>query len=368
MGVMTARRQVRVDDLDSDARQRALKLHENATVVDTLEMSWVLREDRVGDVTAGGIDVLVIDILSGVWDDLGEKQLSFANVCRWIDHLHNCLEQNQALTLVYTVSDIERAKAAGQTAILLATQDMQPILETHELLSLKRMRGGFDWSLLRTLYRLGLRQGMACCFLSNALGAGCAETKDAGLTDLGIAWVREMNRLGLVIDANQEVSDQTSLDCAHYSEHPIILSHSNARSLHDIKRNAPDKVVKAVAEKGGVISIMPYAPEVTWRRDPGIEDLLDHVDHYANLVGPAHVGFGWDHTGGFSRDVKEHIRELGYLSWGTKKNALKNAGIDSLADTPKFTLGLVARGYTDDEITGILGGNVLRVYREVFGG
>ena len=354
-------------ELDAEARERAARLNRDAIVVDALEMSWAVREEWFGDVLAGGIDVLAIDLLSGVWEDLRETKFSFANACRWIDYLHRVVDANPKLTVATTVREIEQAKENGQVAVLIATQDMQPILETDELFGLKRFLDEFDWSLLRTLYRLGLRQGMACMFLSNALGSGCMESKDTGLSDLGIAWVEEMNRLGIVIDANQEVSDRTTLDCAELSIHPIIMSHSNSRALHDIRRNAPDEVVKAVAAKGGVVNVMPYAPEVTWNPDPSLDDLLDHVDHYANLVGPQHVGFGWDHIAGFSDSGKQHVRDVGRAVWGTETNALKNAGIDRLSDTPKFTLELVARGYSDEEITGILGGNVLRVYRAVFG-
>jgi membrane dipeptidase len=353
-----------ISDLSTNQKDRAKELHNKAIVIDDLEMPWVLQDKWFPDVLNGGIDVLALDLLVGAIYDLNEKVFSFVNACKWIDWLYAKIEENSHLTLARTASDIRGAKKEKKVAILIATQDMDMIMKEANM----PYSQPFDWSLLRTLYRLGLRQGMPCSARGNILASGCIGPRDAGLSYIGVGWVEEMNRLGMIIDGNLEVSVKSALDCAEHSKDPIILSHTNARKMCDNRRNAPDELIKAVAEKGGVIGVTPVPGYVSSNPNPSLGDLLDHVDYISDLVGVNHIGFGWDHTQGFSSSDQERLTGL---SRAAPEIFSRNRGVpyvvESLKDTPKFTMGMVARGYSDEEIIGILGGNVLRVYQEVLG-
>lgn len=351
-------------DLNKEEKDRAKALHKKAIVVDCLEMPWTIRDEWFSDVKAGGIDVLALDLLVGATYDLKENVFSFANACKWVDHLYAIVENSPQLELATSVRDMELAKKEGAVAVMIATQDMEMAIKEANMPTGKP----FDWSLLRTLYRLGLRQGMPCSARGNILASGCVGPGDGGLSYIGIGWVEEMNRLGLVIDGNLEVSLKTAMDSAEYSKDPIILSHTNARELCNNARNAPDELIKAVAEKNGVVGVTPVPGYVSEGPNPSLGDLLGHVDYISDLVGSKHIGFGWDHTLGFSEQDKKLLSGLTVAAphiFGQNKG--NPYVIPSLADTPRFTEGLVARSYSDDEVLGILGGNVLRVYRKVFG-
>jgi membrane dipeptidase len=173
-----------------------------------------------------------------------------------------------------------------------------------------------------------------------------------------------MNRLGIVVDVSH-MADEGIRDTIEASAHPIIASHSNARALCPHPRNLPDDLARALAAGGGVVGLHMLAQFVSGSTAATLDQLLDHVDHFARLLGPAHVGLGPDCMEQWPADV---YRQL----WaGTEMAALEFAypnEFDSLAKCPNVTRGLVARGYGDDEIRGILGGNVLRVFERVLGG
>jgi membrane dipeptidase len=210
-----------------------------------------------------------------------------------------------------------------------------------------------------------------------------------GLTDFGKQVVLEMNRLGMIVDISH-VADKTFWDAIATTTAPVIASHSSARALVDVPRNMTDDMLKAVAKNGGVVQVnffngfddenfrkavaaqekeknasiqkfkdvmqaqgkpIDYMDidriEREWMAKiprPPLKSLIDHIDHIAKVAGIDHVGLGSDFDG---------------VSGATP------AGIDSAADLPKITQALVERGYSAQDIHKILGGNLMRVFREV---
>ncbi len=230
---------------------------------------------------------------------------------------------------------------------------------------------------VRTFFELGIRMMHVTYNRRNLLGDGCAETANGGLSDFGRAAVAEMNRLGVIIDVAHS-GFRTSLEAAKASTKPMVASHSGCHGLNAHIRNKPDDVLAAITETGGLIGI--YAISGFLGRTGDIPAMLDHVDYAVKKVGIEHVGIGTDV--GFrpsARDAEElkkvpkrSTRRGRYESLWTPESQLTPQAVKdnparalSLAWTnwPLFTVGLVQRGYKDDDIRKILGLNMLRVTR-----
>ena len=285
------------------------------------------------------------------------------------------------MMMAFSVADIERAH------------------REHKLAALMGIEGGHsmenDMHLLRDYYRLGVRYMTLSWSNTNEWADSSGDINDSkiqhhnGLTDFGKQVVLEMNRLGMMVDISH-VSDKTFWDAIAVSKAPVIASHSSARTLVDAPRNMADDMLRAVAKNGGVVQVNFYSGfvdqkyreamlaqdkdqtaaiqqyidslkaqgkpvnylevdrmEREWTAKiprPPFKSLIDHIDYIAKIAGVDHVGLGSDFDG---------------VSGATPE------GIDSAADLPKITQALLDRGYSDDDIRKIIGGNILRVFRQV---
>lgn len=257
---------------------------------------------------------------------------------------------------VLTTEDILRAKRERKLGIIFGCQGLATKIED-------------DPNLLRILHRLGLRIAQLTYNERNALGCGCLETVDTGLTQLGRVCVREMNHLGLLIDL-AHAGHRTSLDVLDLSADPVIVSHSNARALCDNPRNLTDEQIRALAAKDGVVGITAYSPFCQTKPGvrPTVEDVVDHITYVADLVGADHVGIGSDFFEGESEVRFERFFRIRYpevIAQYTLETVYVE-GFDQVACFPRVTEALVRRGCTDEEIRKILGENFLRVFRQVW--
>jgi len=235
---------------------------------------------------------------------------------------------------------------------------------------------------IRIFFELGIRMMHLTYQRRNMIGDGCGEKSDAGLSDFGRAVVGEMNRVGVIVDVAHS-GWKTSLDGAKVSERPMVASHTGCVALHNHYRNKPDEVIRAIVDKGGVVGICAIGSYLGGKGD--ISTLLDHIDYVAKKFGVDHVSIGTDiaYTSRNARAENKKIpRRPKYRKdfrslWPPNPSATKSPQPASKkpAVTPKrtlvwtnwpmFTVGLVQRGYSDDDIRKILGGNVLRVARAV---
>jgi membrane dipeptidase len=189
------------------------------------------------------------------------------------------------------------------------------------------------------------------------------DTDDEGLTAYGRAMVREMNRVGMVPDGSHS-SVRTGLDLCEVSTGPVIYSHSCMRSVWEHERNITDEQARACAATGGVIGITGVGIFLG-ANDISIDALIRHLDYAVELVGPDHVGIGtdfpFDQTD-FDREFAENAELFpeSYRRWGPIR-FLSPEALSPLASA------LSARGYPDETIGGILGGNFLRVARQAWG-
>jgi membrane dipeptidase len=210
---------------------------------------------------------------------------------------------------------------------------------------------------LRNFYRLGLRSMQLTWNFRNELGDGVWENRTkGGLTEFGVAVIKEMNRLGMVVDLahmNREGFFQ-ALDVA---EAPLIVSHANACGMLDNPRNLADDQIKAIADQGGLVGILAL-PERIAKKDATIEDLLKHIDYMVNLAGIEHIALGMDfikYDGPRTLKDRHHpLHERTYVK-----------DFEEIEDLPNLIDRLGRRGYKEKDIALILGENYLRVLKTI---
>lgn len=223
---------------------------------------------------------------------------------------------------------------------------------------------------VRIFFQLGIRMMHVTYNRRNRLGDGCAETANGGLSDFGRAAVAEMNRIGVIVDVAHS-GWQTSLDAARASARPMVASHTTCEGIYAHIRSKPDEVMRAIADTDGFVGICCISRFL--RRTGDIQALLDHVDYAVKLLGADHVAIGTD-VAYRSQYTEEEARKLPPRGrrrtrfaalWPEDDFVTEASMTQSLAWTnwPLFTVGMVQRGYSDDSIRKILGGNVLRVAR-----
>ena len=259
--------------------------------------------------------------------------------------------------------DIETAKAAGRHALYMTGNGI-PL--TQEWDSKED-----ELAYVKIFFQLGIRMMHLTYQRRNMIGDGCGETSNAGLSDFGRYAVAEMNRIGVIPDCAHS-GWQTSLEAAKVSTRPVVASHSTCAAIHPHIRSKPDEVIQAIVDSGGYIGICCISKFLRGAGD--VSSLLDHIQYVTKKFGVDHVAIGTD-VAYSSQNSSLEVRKLPKRSrsrepfrslWPKDDFAETPEMTTSLAWTnwPLFTVGLVQRGYSDDEIRKIIGGNVMRVARE----
>ncbi len=234
----------------------------------------------------------------------------------------------QQIGIALSGTEAEQLFGAGKIAVFLGIEGGHAIEDSLET--------------LRQFHGEGVRI-MTLTWMTNTNWADASGDTPVhgGLTEFGVQVVREMNRLGMVVDISH-VSDDTFYDTLKVSSKPVVASHSCVRSLHDHHRNMTDEMLRALAQNGGVIGLNFFPDYLAPRGAPvTVETLVDHIDHAVRVAGIDHVGLGSDFDGVPALPL----------------------GIEDVSDLPAITEVLMARSYTRDDIEKILGGNLLRVFK-----
>jgi membrane dipeptidase len=332
-------------------RDRARRIQAEGIVLDALFVP-VLTPALIAKLRAGGLTTVHTTVaLHENFRGLAER------LAPWYRVLDTHRDE---VVRVSSVREIRRARAAGRIGVVFGVQNATVVED--------------DLRLLPAIRDLGIRIVQLTYNERNLVGDGCAEGTDAGLSDFGIALVREMNRLRLLIDLSH-AGERTGREAIELSEAPVVATHSNARARCDHPRNLSDDVLKALGARGGVVGINAFPGFVSAR--PGVEqtveDYLDHVVYIGDLIGRDKVGIGLDldeadtpHEQYLTPDgepgVGRHPFKPGFLPpWPWVYP------VRSIANFPQIPEGLLARGFTDAEVAGVIGENFLRVFEQVWG-
>ena len=226
---------------------------------------------------------------------------------------------------------------------------------------------------IRIFFQLGIRMMHVTYQRRNMLGDGCAETANGGLSDFGKLAIAEMNRQGVLVDIAHS-GWQTSLEAAKVSTKPVVASHTTAAGLHHHIRSKPDEVLKALAGSGGYAGICCISQFLGGKCD--INAFLDHIDYVVKKIGIDHVAIGTDvayssrpsGNNSIKLSPRRKSRTRFAALWPKETLTATETARESIAWTnwPLFTVGLVQRGYRDEDVKKIIGGNVLRVAKAVF--
>lgn len=320
--------------------------------------------------------------LDAVFDNMmdGTSYITSKHGWKWSDTIHNLgqrlcdLAHQDFVIHCKKVEDIITAHKTGKLAWVA-------VLESSTCIENEVDR-------IDVLYGLGIRAMGLNYSESNMLGSGLKELRDGGLTDFGYDAVVRMNKLGMLIDVSH-VSDQTALDAIESSKKPIIISHSGAMALTPTTRMFPNNVLKALAEKGGIIGIEAAPGLTATKKHPvhSIDSYMEHIKYCIDLMGIDYVGCGpdtlyGDHVGLYRAGVERgKTKGLGHYTRPERVKETRFLGIDMDLETlPDYVKGMenpteclqnvtrwmVKHGYSDQEIAKVIGGNALRFLKQVW--
>jgi membrane dipeptidase len=265
--------------------------------------------------------------------------------------------------------DIEAAKLAGKHCRYMTGNGI-PLAKDQRTVE-EEMR------FIRVFFQLGIRMMHLTYNRRNVIGDGCAEPADAGLSDFGHAVIGEMNRVGVIVDV-AHTGRQTSLDAAAVAERPMVVSHSCAHALRAHVRCKDDEVIRAIIATGGTMGITNVPAFLGDKGD--ISSMLDHIDFVAKAYGVDHVTIGTDGAYSSIHSQEENRKLPTSRALRSRWEALwpendpvrsgewkQDHQMQSLCWTnwSLYTVGLVQRGYSDADIRKIIGGNILRVAKDV---
>jgi len=265
------------------------------------------------------------------------------------------------ILIVERAGDVRRAKREGKLGLVLHCQGTAIVED--------------DLDLLDAYRAAGLRVVQLCYNRRNLFGDGASERSDGGLSHLGLALVDRLNALGLLVDC-AHTGERTSLDAIERSSAPVIVSHANARAVHDNRRNVTDGLIRAVAASGGVVGTVGFPAFLTWEGQPSLDRFIDDIAYKADLVGIEHVGLGIDYYEGQHPVEPDDVALARYRQrieqgvWREEEYPPPPyrypVGIETPRTLPALTLRLMERGFDETEVRRILGLNWLRVYETVW--
>jgi len=320
------------------------RLHRESIIIDGLNASYFFEENVLKRLKNGGITAVNATIAA--WHTLPETISLIADY-------HYLLDQHADLIMpVHRVKDIQTAKKTQRVGFIFGFQDTAPIQDNERLLTI--------------YHALGVRIIQLTYNLQNLVGGGCMLPEDKGLITFGLKAIAEMNRLGILIDLSH-CGPRTSLEAIEVSQEPVAFTHANPVTLADHPRNKTDEALKALAAKGGVVGVATLPAMLTGQKHATLDDYLAAIDYLVNLLGIDHVGLGPD----FMEDMPEVIlaSALKGLSTSEKEKYFSTKviqGFESISECPRVTSELLTRGYGMGQVKKIMGGNWLRLYKEVW--
>jgi membrane dipeptidase len=339
----------RLDDMAVQDIAPALAIDEMERLADEA----LLRDELDGFWDAW--DASMVDVASTTLGAFGPHPFTYENAVRDIARWTRKFDALDRFTKVTTAADARRAHNEGKHGIILNFQNTAHF--------------GDDLGKLEGFYNLGVRIIQLTYNVQNLVGHGCTERNPGGLSNFGIEAVKKMNELGILVDVSH-CAEPTSLDAVDASDKPIAITHGFAKALNEHDRGASDELIKAVGTDGYIgIVLVPFF--LSTEAVVTLDHFVRHVEHVASLVGIDHVGVGTDWAPPVPLQLQAmltaEVQRIGFRPEHRVDWAATVKGLDRWEHWPNITAALVDHGYTDDEISGVVGGNFLRVFGEVVG-
>ena len=300
----------------------------------------------------GGVDAVHVTI--SYHEMFRETVQNFEQWNRWFEQYPELIMKGE------WASDIDRARETGRTAIFFGFQNPAPMED--------------DIGLVEILHTLGARFMQLTYNNQSLLATGCYETEDPGITRMGRQVIKEMNRVGLVIDMSHS-ADRSTIEAADMSERPIAITHANPHAWSPALRNKKDDVIRAVTENGGMLGFSIYPHHLKDKSDCTLESFCGMIADTAEKYGVEHLGIGTDLCQDHPDSVVEWMRVGRWskeIDYGEGSAAAP--GFPPMPDWFKdnrdfgnIEAGLKAVGMSDAEVAGIMGGNWYRFFAENFG-
>jgi len=257
-------------------------------------------------------------------------------------------------------ADVHEAHRSNRTAIFFGFQNCSPIED--------------DIGLVEICHALGARFMQLSYNNQSLLATGCYESEDPGITRMGRGVIKEMNRVGLVVDMSHS-AERSTIEAIEISERPIVVSHANPSAWHAARRNKSDRLLAALAESGGMLGLSLYPHHLLGSTECTLSSFCEMVARLVEQIGIGHVGIGSDLCQDQPDSVVEWMRTGRWTKQvdfgeGSKDNAgfpPQPSWFRDNRDFPNLEQGLAAVGFSDDEVAAIVGGNWLAFFDRSFG-
>ena len=259
-----------------------------------------------------------------------------------------------------TGEDVRHARKSGRTAIFFGFQNPSPVED--------------DVGLVEICHMLGIRFMQLSYNNQSLLATGCYEAEDPGITRMGREVIREMNRVGLVVDMSHS-AEQSTLEAIEISDRPIAITHANPVFWHTAIRNKSDKLLRALGASGGMLGFSVYPHHLKDKSACTLPSFCDMVVRTADLMGVENIGIGTD----LCQDQPDIVVEWMRVGRWTKKidygeGSMSDAGFPPMPswfednrDFNNIETGLRAAGLSDSDVAGVMGNNWLRFFDDNFG-
>ncbi len=299
----------------------------------------------------GGVDAVHVTI--AYHENFRETVLNIEQWNRWFERFPALIFKGR------TGDDVRLARNTNRTAIFFGFQNASPIED--------------DIGLVEIVHALGARFMQLSYNNQSLLATGCYEAEDPGITRMGRQVIREMNRVGLVIDMSHS-AERSTMEAIELSDRPIAITHANPASWHPALRNKPDDVLRALGQSGGMLGLSVYPHHLKDKSDCTLESFCEMAARTVDLMGPGCVGIGSD----LCQDHPDSVVEWMRVGRWTKEidygeGSQSNAGFPNMPswfndsrDFGNIENGLRAAGLDDKEVSGIMGENWLNFYDRSF--
>jgi membrane dipeptidase len=319
-----------ISKLTAEEEKRATTLYQRATVIEGLTYAPMLNHPKeyLEEIRKAGVTASHITVTT----TYANPREALSTISGWYQ-----MAERFDFKFAFSADHIVQAKKEGKVCVIMGSQN-------------------------------GMRIIQLAYAEQNYIGSGGDDT-DAGISSFGRKVIDEMNKVGILIDVSH-CGDKTVMDAIKYSQKPIAITHANPRKLINHHRNKTDEQITALAEKGGVIGLTGWSPITMVKKGvrPTLEDFMDLIDYVVKLIGIDHVAFGLDLTPNWDydrADFERWVKMYPSLAPASFEERLVE-GLDHVSKVKNVARGLVARGYSDEDILKILGGNLLAIYKKVW--